>query len=301
MRQWLRLHRRAFADAAGRLARGGFGSVFDVLVMVLALVLPLALYLTLVNAMPAAGSLAADPELTVWMRPDASPAEVDAVGRALRTQAGADRVRFIPKADALARLERTAGLGDVVASLGRNPLPDAWVVTGAREPADTLDGLRPVVAALPAVDQVIVDTDSTRRLRAILRALRVATAALGVLLGVAVVAITFNTIGLQCLARREEIAVSRLLGATDAYIRRPFVWFGALQGVLGGLGAWAAAALGVALVDRELATVPEWLAGSSGLRALLPSEGLALVAMATALGATGAWGSVWRQLRDEAT
>jgi cell division transport system permease protein len=299
MSQWLRLHRRALRDAIGRFARDPASALLNLLVMVVALALPVALWLALQNALPASQALTVDPELTVYLRVDASAPDVAAVGKRLRSHPAAATVRFIPKAEALKQLERGADLGDVIAGLGRNPLPDAWVVTGRRDDPEALASLRDEAAALPQVELAALDTDSTRRLRALLRALRAATVALGALLGIALAAITFNTIRLQCLARREEIAVSRLLGATDAFIRRPFVWFGAIQGALGGLGAWAASTLGVALVNRELATVPEWLAGSTGLRALLPGEGLALVAMAATLGAAGAWGSVWRQLRAE--
>ena len=105
--------------------------------------------------------------------------------------------------------------------------------------------MRDEAAAWPKVAHVQLDSEWARKLDAALRFGRTAVGILGGLLAAALVAVTFNTIRLQILTRREEIEVSKLIGATNPFIRRPFLWFGALQGVAGGLAAWLIIALAV--------------------------------------------------------
>ena len=122
-------------------------------------------------------------------------------------------------------------------NLKQNPLPDAFVVTARDNRPETLERLRDEAQAWPKVAHVQLDSEWARKLDAALQARPNARwRILGVLLAAALVAVTFNTIRLQILTRRDEIEVSKLIGATNPFIRRPFLWFGALQGLAGGIG-----------------------------------------------------------------
>jgi cell division transport system permease protein len=146
------------------------------------------------------------------------------------------------------------------------------------------------------VAHVQLDSDWARKLDAVLRIGRTLAGLLGGLLAAGLVAVTFNTIRLQILTRREEIEVAKLIGATNAFVRRPFLFFGALQGLAGGLAAWAVVAGGLWLVGRELAGLSALYGAEMQLRSVSPSEGLVLLGGAAALGWIGAWLSVSRYL-----
>src|SRR5205814_4046414 len=140
------------------------------------------------------------------------------------------------------------------ASLGRNPLPDAFVVTSQSE---SLETLATELAKLPGVAHVQADTLWARRLAALARIGRLGFGLLAALLGAGLFAVTFNTIRLQILTQREEIEVSKLIGATDAFIRRPFYYLGLLQGLAGGAMAVGIVAAALALLNREVSVLAE--------------------------------------------
>jgi cell division transport system permease protein len=141
-----------------------------------------------------------------------------------------------------------------------------------------------------------MDSDWARRLDAAVGLGRTLSRLLTVLLAIALVAVTFNTIRLQILTRHEEIEVSRLIGATDAYIRRPFLYFGAIQGMLGGAASWIIVAASVALINRGLERLG--LAYGADLRvdSLTSMDTLSLLLFSAFLGWLGAWMSVSRHL-----
>jgi len=152
------------------------------------------------------------------------------------------------------------------------------------------DSLLFAVGALCAID-----TSGTLEM-AIVGPLLIVAAILGTLLGVALVAVTFNTIRLQVLTRREEIEVIKLIGATDAFIQRPFLYFGALQGLAGGAVAWGIVSAGAYLANRSLGELSHVYAALLQLNNLTPGDSLVLLLTATALGWLGAWISVSRHL-----
>ncbi|MCW5954456.1 MAG: permease-like cell division protein FtsX [Propionibacteriaceae bacterium] len=287
---------RAFRDSLGRFVHQPVGSLLNVLVIGVTLALPVALHVGIRNLDVVSRDLAADPQLTVFVDLEANPAEVEAVGRQLREHPAVTDVRFVSKAKALEDLKRTAGLADIVEEIGRNPLPDAFVVEGRAGDPDSLEGLRAEAAKWPSVDHAQLDTDWARQLQALLRMARTVTILVAGLLGVALVAATFNTIRLQLLTRREEIQISKLIGATDAFVRRPFLHFGALLGIAGGLLAWALVIGAAYALQRELGPLIATLLPEGQLRPLTLEEGGLLVAAAGILGWLGAWFSVAQHL-----
>jgi len=143
---------------------------------------------------------------------------------------------------------------------------------------------------------VQLDAEWARRLEAGLKAALLAVWLLATLFAFALVAVTFNTIRLQILTRREEIEVSKLIGATDSFIRRPFLYFGALQGLAGGLAAWAIIWVGVQLLNGALADVSRLYATQVELQHLGLEDTGSLLAFSAILGWFGSWLSVNRHL-----
>jgi cell division transport system permease protein len=298
MKRWLLQHGRAAGATLARIARSPITTLFNVVVVGIALALPAALYVGLVNIQKAVRTVSPEPQLTVFMSLDASRADVSLVDTRLKEHPLVARMRYVPRERALDEMKRVAGMRGVVEALDGNPLPDAFVVDASDGAPEVMERLRTEVAAWPKVAHVQVDTEWAQRLDAALRLGRAALMLFGTILAFALVAITFNTIRLQILTRREEIEVATLIGATDGFIRRPFLYYGAALGLLGGLAAygmvWAATTvLNGALVDLSYLYGARWEIGQLGAR-----DGLSLLGFAALLGWLGAWLSVGRHLAN---
>jgi cell division transport system permease protein len=289
MSAWLRQHRLAAATAARRLG------LLNAFVIGVALSLPAGGYALLEGLRGVAGRFTLDTQVTLFLHPGAKRAEADAIGKALHADRRIAKVRFVPREQALKDLSAVQGMPEVIAALGRNPLPDAFVVTahGAE-----LDKLSADLASLPGVAHVQADAAWARRLAGFASVGRVVIWLLSALLGIGLVAVTFNTIRLQILTQRAEIEVSKLIGATDAFIRRPFYYLGLLQGAAGGLVALAIVAGGLAILNREVRVLAEAYGSTFRLDLLGPADSLALVLFAGLLGLVGAQLSVARHLRE---
>ncbi len=242
MRGWLMQHQHACSDMLRRFRRQPMSYVLNILVVAVALTLPLTGYTLLHNLQPLARSLATDPEISVFMQVGASADEVAATHKTLRAHPGVAQVHYIARAEALARMKQQGGLADVLAVLPGNPLPDAFVLRiqsaerdSNAQMATEIEALAAQLRTLPKVAHVQVDSDWVKRLDALLRFLNIAVLLLAVTLGAAIMAVVFNTIRLQVLTQRDEIEVARLFGATNHFIRRPFIYMGAAQGFLGAL------------------------------------------------------------------
>ncbi|HTG96717.1 MAG TPA: permease-like cell division protein FtsX [Burkholderiales bacterium] len=285
MSAWIRQHGQALLQGLRKL------SVLNALVIGVALSLPAAGYALIESLRPAGERLALEPRISLFLEPQARRTEVEALGARLRADRRIASVRFVPREEALKEMSEVQGLSEVIGALGRNPLPDAFVVTSKQDIAGEL-------AKLPGVAHVQADAAWARRLAAAAAIAQLGVAVLAALLGAALVAVTFNTIRLQILTQRDEIEVSKLLGATDSFIGRPFYYLGLLQGLVGGVVALAIVGAALGLLNREVRVLAESY-GSNFRFGFLPlSEAGLLVLLAGALGWVGAWLSVGRQLRE---
>ena len=284
MSAWLRQHAQAFAQGLRKL------SLLNALVIGVALSLPAAGYALLESLRPAGARLALEPRIALFLAPQAPRADAEALGARLRADRRIDSVRFVPREQALKEMSEVQGLSEVIAALGRNPLPDAFVVTSRQDIAGEL-------GKLPGVAHVQADAVWARRRAAAGAVAEVALGVLAALLGAALIAVTFNTIRLQILTQRDEIEVSKLLGATDAFIGRPFYYLGLLQGLVGGGLALAIVAAALALLNSEVRVLAESY-GTNFRFAFLPVPDAVLVMLlAAGLGWLGARLSVSRHLR----
>ena len=286
MNAWLRQHAQAFARGLRRVG------LLNVLVIGVALALPAGGYALIESLRSVSGRLALDPQISVFL--DARRADRDSLAATLKRDARISRVRFVPRDQALKELGTVQGLPDLISALGRNPLPDAFVVT-ARE--ENVESLAADLSKLPGVAHVQADALWARRLASMARVGRVGLWLLAGLLGVALVAVTFNTIRLQILTQHDEIEVSKLIGATDAFIGRPFYYAGLLQGFAGGLLALVVVAVSLALLNREVRALSESYGSDFRFGFLGPEDAVAVVVFAALLGWLGAHLSVRRHLR----
>jgi cell division transport system permease protein len=300
MSPWVRQHRFALGAALSTVRKAPGSFLFNVLVVAFALMLPLAGITLLDNVRPLSQQLSVDPEISVFMKLEATREEATALQpriRAIAATGGKADVDFVPREEALASMKDKSGLGDVIDTLGENPLPDSYKMTlDGSGAAGQVDAITEQLRALPGVDVVQVDSAWVKRLAAMLAILRLALLLLAATLGVVVIAVVFNTIRLQVLTQKEEIAVSKLLGATDNFIHRPFYYTGALLGLCAGAVALGAVMLALNPLNAVIADFARLYASEFQLVPLGALETAGVLAISAGLGLIGAMLSVQRHL-----
>ena len=295
MNNWLRHHWLTFGLTLRRLARNPVATLLNVTVIGVALALPLGGYMLLQNLGGVAGQLPGNPHVSLFLARDAGKSDIASLEASLKQIPGVRALRFISREQALESLKQSENLSDVIATLQTNPLPDAFVletVGGAAE----MEKLEGQLRALPKVAHVQLDSAWVQRLDALLQLGRMTVLILDTLLACGLVAVTFNTIRLQILTQKDEIEVSKLIGATDAFIRRPFFHLGLVQGVLGGLAALAIVYLCMRILNHSILELARLYGSDFRLGFFGLADCLALLGFAGVLGWLGAYLSVSRHL-----
>ena len=296
MSAYVSQHFAAFKSALRRLATSPLNTLLSLVVIGAALALPAAGWVVLDNLQHLAGNTSRTQQISVFMATDASRKDVAEVESRLRDIA-AGEWRFVSREDALKRMQATEGMAEIVAGLHKNPLPDAFFVEPADPQPETLERLAAIFKSWPKVAHVQLDSAWSKRFDAFMRIGKLAVTLLAGLFAGALIAVTFNTIRLQILAQAAELEVARLVGATDAFIRRPFHYFGALQGALGGLFAVALiATCGILLSGPVAELLALYSAGFTPRGLSLPHAGI-VIGTGAALGWLGAQISVTLHLR----
>jgi cell division transport system permease protein len=298
VRIWLSQHVRTFAATVARLARAPVASLLNIGVIGVALAMPVGFYVGLVTLQALARDFAASPQLSLYLALDADRGDVARIESLLKKHPGVRRFRHISREEALRELTARAGLGDVIDGLGRNPLPDAFVIDAGDGTARSLETLRDEFRRWPGIEHVQLDSAWAQRLEALLNLGRLAVLMLGTLLAFALIAVTFNTIRLQIMTQRAEIEVAKLIGATNPFIRRPFLYYGTLLGLAGGLAAWAIVWITVHLLNGALVDLARLYGTEFRIHLLTIDDSLSLLLFAAWLGWFGAWLSVSRHLSE---
>jgi cell division transport system permease protein len=292
---WVRQHWQTFGLTLRRLARNPVATLLNVTVIGVALALPLGGYMLLQNLGGVARQLTSNPQVSLFLARDANKTDIAALEARLRQIPGVHALRFISREQALETLKQSENLSDVIAALQANPLPDAYVLETGGSAAE-LEKLEPQLKALPKVAHVQLDSAWVKRLESLLALGRTAVLILATLLACGLVVVTFNTIRLQILTQKDEIEVSKLIGATDAFIRRPFFHLGLMQGALGGLAALFIVYLCMRILNRSILELAQLYGSDFRLSFLGLPDCLALLAFAAILGWLGAYMSVSKHL-----
>lgn len=297
---WVDQHLYSFVSSLGRVLRRPWATLLTIGVMAVALALPLGLWVALGNLQHFAGNVEQSREIDVFLKPDVAAARATALAAELRGRADVAQVELRTPEEGLEEFRRTSGLGEALNALEDNPLPSLLIVTPRDEDARLVNALR----GLPETDQVQHDAVWRQRLTGWLGFGERLAWVLAVLFGLGALLVVGNTVRLDIQSRREEIGVLQLLGASDGFIRRPFIYLGAWYGLAAGalaLGLLSAAAHAL----REPLSALSASYGSnfalSGL-SLWPAAGVLLGA--TVIGWLGAWlvtGHFLRQTRPTET
>lgn len=298
MRVWFAHHLEAVRLALRRLSAAPLNTLLSLLAIGVALALPAGGQMLLGNALHLADTTSAVPQISVFMAANADRRMATEIESRLGKYGGVKQVQFVSREDTLTRMKANPGLRDVIEALPGNPFPDAFVVTATDDRPETMEQLAAEFRQWPKVEHVQLDSAWVRRLDALLKLGRTAVMLLGALLGAGLIAIIFSIIRMQALTHRAEIEVSQLLGATDGFVRRPFLYYGCLLGLGGGVVAWllvSAAALWLRAPLSELVRLYDLTLVLEGLDAR--DSGL-LLGFAAGLGWLGAMISLRQHLRQ---
>lgn len=297
MTGWLRHQKHALTSALRRLLAQPLATLFTTLAMGVAISLPCGLYLMLGNLNQLAGNLPMQPEISVFLDADVSTAQKQVITTRLK-QTDIVQARYVSKEQALTTLGEAQDLTDITAGLTQNPLPDAWVIRPQASSREALTRLANDLDKLPGVAETHLDSQWAERLQA---ALAIGTTSVWLLAGLfafALIATSGTAIRAQVLARRDEIQVSRLIGATSRYIRRPFLYTGAIQGLLGGAASGGVLALAGGVLHAPVARLSSLYGSTFQLQPPTAIEIAIVLGLATLFGWLGAWLSVSRTLRQ---
>lgn len=288
---WLTRHAQNAIGALGLLSRNPVATLLTALVIGIALALPAALSVAVQAGRAMGGHVAETREFSVYLEPGVGLERAEALATELQEKAAVARVQVVSAEQAVRELSTDEAFAAALAALERNPLPHTLVVRPAEAatPAD-IEALAAGLRGQTGVGLVQLDAEWVVKLNAILDVVRRIATLLGILLVAAVVIIVGNTIRLDIQNRSAEIEVAKLLGATDAFVRRPFLYLGLWYGILGGLVAGLILLLGLAVLRGPVLG----LAGAFGAGDLPAEVGLfGPLITVLAGGLLAGWGGAW--------
>jgi cell division transport system permease protein len=298
MKQWLNQQHQAFHTVLVRMRQHLLATLLIFCVMGVTICLPGILYVIVDNLNHLAGDIKGEPQISLFLKQDIKADGISDIDNKLRTHAAVKTYHFVSKDAAWQDLQANSGTAEIAHNLEKNPLPDAFFITPKDIGPEAIDRLQKEMLQWPGVEIAQADANWIKRLYAVLELGKKAIVALALLLGFALVTIIGNTIRLQILTQREEIEVSRLIGATDRFIRRPFLYAGAIYGLGGGLAASFFLATVISLFNSSVKEIAA--SYGSHFYLALPDLATGLIMMITSLflGWIGSYMAVGRSLAN---
>jgi cell division transport system permease protein len=298
MTGWITRHISTSIGSLGRLFRQPLASLMIVLVIAVTLAIPAALNLVVKNAQSVSAGWDNALDFSVYLQRNVSESDASNLASLIQQRADVETVRLITATDALVEFKTQSGFGEALDHLTDNPLPHTLVVRPS--PANTGQSmilLQEELGNLPEADTVQVDTEWVQRFHAILDIVRRSIVIGASLLGIAIVIIIGNTIRLDIQNRREEIEVTKLIGASNAFVRRPFLWSGFWYGLFGGVLAVSLVHYGLYLLEQPVARLAGLYQSGIVVVSLSATESLAVIGIGVLLGLLGSWFAAARHMR----
>lgn len=297
---WLDQHLYSFVASLGRVLRRPWTTLLTIGVMAVAMALPLGLGLALDNLRHFAGSVEQSREIDLFLKPEIEVARAQALAAELRGRGDVAKVEVRTPEQGLAEFRARSGLGDAIGALEENPLPSLLIVT----PGDDDASLVAALERLPETGLLQHDAAWRQRLQGWLGFGERLAWVLAALFGLGALLVVGNTVRLDIQSRREEIGVLQLLGATDGFIRRPFIYLGAWYGLAAGALALGLLAVAAYALRAPLHALAQSYGSGFALTGLDPLRAAGFLLAATAIGWLGAWlvtGHFLRQTRPTET
>lgn len=298
LKAWRQHHWLSAQDSLQRLLAVPVKSLLTMLMLGIALALPALLYVALANVGQLSAHWSHSHQLSVYLKPGTQPQAVAALVAKWQGRPDIGQLRQVSPEQGLQQFAEQTGLTGLLSGLSDNPLPWVLLVQPASTDAATLAELRAQLAEAPVVDEVRVDMAWLTRLHQLMALGQRLALGLGSLLGLGMLLAIGNTLRLAIENRREEILVVKLVGGTDAFVRRPFLYTGLWYGLGGGLWALLLTQLGLLLVAEPVAQLAHSYQSQFQLMGLGLGKSLILLTTALIIGWLGAWLAVGRHLRD---
>ena len=296
---WLGRHGRTARASFSRLLHQPFASLMIILVIAITLAIPAALNLAIKNFTAISAGWDDALDFSVFLDTGVSASDAEALTRLISQRADVDDVRLITAEEALAEFKEQSGFGSALDHLPDNPLPHTLVVRPS--PANTPQSmtlLREELDSLPETELVQVDTEWVQRVHAILEIVQQAIMIGAGLLGAAIIVIIGNTIRLEIQNRRDEIEVTKLIGASNSFVRRPFLWSGFWFGLFGSVFALGLVQYGLYLLKPTVARLAGLYQSGVTMLTLDLRDSLLIVAIGVGLGLAGSWLAAARHMRS---
>ncbi len=262
MRSWLRQHGYALKVALRRIIQTPFSSLANILVIAFVLSLPLIAASLLVSLEPVTRTVSVNPAITLFMKDTLSLDETNELSQRIRADSSdlIQMIEVVDKNKALEDLKNTPAWSESLSVLPKNPLPHAIIVTLSNSGQDFVNSERVLTladefAGYDEVDLVQFDSEWVQKLQAIMTFIKVVLILLAIGVSVVVIATVFNTVRMQALVQRDEISVARLVGATESFVRRPFLYFGAVVGFVAGIVAILLSSFALMLLNNSIQEV----------------------------------------------
>jgi cell division transport system permease protein len=297
-RIWLLRHLQAALSSLGRLSRSPISTVMTVAVLGIAMALPTGLHVLLDNVQQLAGRWDSAATISLFLHQGVDEDQGDVLAQRLERRAGIEEVRLIGRQQALEEFRRFSGFAGALDALDENPLPVVLMVTPSTAQSSPA-AAETLVKELQQIDEVELaqlDLQWVRRFQAITEIATRGVYVLASLLAMAVLLIVGNTIRLEIQNRHAEIEITKLVGGTNAFIRRPFLYYGFWYGVLGGWLAWLLISLSLSLLSGPVANLALLYHSDFDLSSVNISTILTLMAGGGFLGLGGSWIAVGRHL-----
>lgn len=294
---WLRHHRLSAADSLHRVLDNLAASLMTWLVIGIALALPVGLDVALDNATELSSGWDSPSQISLFLKEGVDSASAEALARKIEARDDVEHVKFVSREDALAEFSALSGFADVLASLEDNPLPNLLLVTpGSPLQGAAAGGLRSQLAQREEVAEAVLDMEWLQRLNSLMQLSRRLVMAIGGLLVLGVVLILGNTIRLAIENRREEIVIVKLVGGSNPFVRRPFLYTGLWYGVGGGFFAALLVSLSLWFLEGPVSELAALYQSEFSLAGLGLMGALNLLILGGLLGLAGAWLAVTRHL-----
>ncbi len=297
---YLRNHAQALFSSLGRLTRSPFTSLMTISVLAIAISLAGGFYLLISNVEQLTGKVESSNQISLFLKLEISDKRGRELAARIAEKSGIEQVKLITKQQALDEFRGYSGFGDALKALDKNPLPAVIQVL----PANTLEEqrqLQPLLAdlqQLAEVDFAQMDMQWIKRLQSIMQLAQRVVGLLSILLGIAVLFITGNTIRLELQSRRDEVLISKLIGATHAFIQRPFLYSGFWYGFTAGTFAWLIVTVMMFSLRYPIEKLSTLYEGRFNVLFFSFSESLLLLLISSLLGIIGAWMVLVYQLQQ---
>jgi len=295
---WLTRHAQVFFASLGRLARRPLGSLMTLTVLGIAIALPLGLHLLVGNLQQLAAGWDGAASISIFLEDGVGQEQAEKLVQTLQARSDIGGVRHITPEQALAEFRQHSGFGDALDLLDSNPLPHVLLAQPANPDMgpEKVEALLAELKKLPEVDLALADLQWVARFQGINRILQRTALLLALLLALAVLLIIGNTIRLEIQNRRDEIEIIKLVGGSNAFIRRPFLYEGFWYGLLGGGIALALVWLSSLALRGPVRHLAELYQSNFHLDGLNPATAATVLGLSILLGVLGAWTAVSQHL-----